>query len=334
MKKQVPEKLGSIELVEQECRLKELALNAHFNRLRKHGLGGNFIPTMKRCLKDETGVLKAPSRVAEDVKFFTSSLPVVFSKLAQLKRDDCLWAAREVEKALSNPNYRFVFEHENNADTVPITLIMFEAELALYFVNKDRINRWEDGFEGGAPNDRELISLEDAPSNLSHLGGTWGFNKPYTFGCVVAQFIEKLSEPHLATLEKFGKKYQDSRRKDFNRGSIVPDDRQKKSVSGFPIVCAFIAEQKDILREISRSVQKRLASWHLKLPKTAVENGLENLSIGLFPESEHAFWKMRRELFCSSSVSFSYGVIAFPGEAYNQFNDSQKENIDRRILLF
>lgn len=341
MRKQVPGSIecGTAELSEQEDRLRQLALNNHFQFLRESGWQSGAFGLFNQIGRTE-GKVKSPDRVATEAKKFADALTVITGKLAMLERDSCLWALHEADKALVDPDYRFFFEYETD-QLVPITLIMFEAELALYLLFKDRVDRWEDGFEGGAPHDRELIKLDDAPEKLRQLGGQWGLIDPYAFCSMTTDFMRELNNPLVKQLEKFGqpRDRDNSRCKEFFLGKVVPDLAFKKLDSNIPPIYAFRAEEKELLSELPRQCQSKIACWHLKLPQAALKGGLKKLVIGLHSETEHDYWQQRRPQFCSMGTSGTrgifggYGVIAFPGEAYWHFEKDQKNQIDHRIII-
>ena len=337
MKKQVPEKKAKVDLEEQVRRIRELALNEHFQKIRGRcgGFNDSFINILYYFFRYVDKKPMAPSRYTDELKDFCASLPIVFGKLAQMDRDGYDVAFREVESALCQSDYQMLGEPEKDEKTVPYTLVIFEANATLVYMTS-----LADKFQ---PHGDQKVNTSFAPSELRNRFSLKDFfeaNGFYHFdnsnGIIsmdkYSSILWKLSAPKLEKLQLFGrKKYANFGKFHYAQTLQYEKANERKRAAEWETGLAYLfqAEQKNVLRAFSRIEQSNIATWQFHLPKRMNDHS----SIGLYPEAEHTYWKDLGGAIVSVGVNRGYGAIIRPGEAYYHFDEKFKNHRNNRILL-
>ncbi|MFA6160443.1 MAG: hypothetical protein WC678_05175 [Parcubacteria group bacterium] len=303
--------------------------NSHFSNVRGQ-LEGDFMKIAFGPMYKTEGELKSRTQGKKDVRSFFDSFFWVQEKIGQLERLGMHQAAQEVREALLDPRYVMLGEVDNLKNIVPVTLVMFEARLALSFLTK--------------PLYKKHFLAKDIPRWVRrsfiqpHIFGEYATWKKIGMDSVFSALQTLYRETYW---ERFDDKAHDlwqNRRRYSGCYKILPNSlkekdeetNQTKWLGGGGFTEILQAPKEEILQLLTHEEQKRTAIWEFKLPKNYLDHRW--FSVGLHLFAEHPYWQKMRLPFCSSNVSFGRGAILNPGEAYNCFDEQSKRFKGTRLI--
>jgi|GEM_PF-5959715 len=329
---QVPE-------VSREEQLEELRQALLGNRAFGHArgmLGQSIGSLFDFCLNG------APSRrrVVDTWSKRAAEYCVMLSLLAKFERDNKLFAAKELRRALEKPGYMITGEEVPFEQTSPYTVFMIDPELTFgmmdlarawtEFNGDDTITKLQDKnfVQGRFPKPMcELIAAIDW-KEVSAIEPHKVWPIPLMWYRLTNLFCARLKIP----TQEFGHQIADL----VSQGHYEEGGGVWANLTGnrryIPeLSCAFgkPCEQSQLLAAFSRDDQARVASWQFHLPTAmGFESWKNTFIIGFHLEAEHARWKKERPQFASRGTSNGYGAIILPNDDVDHVYGTK-----RQILL-
>jgi hypothetical protein len=293
--------------------------NNHFQSIRGK-LAGKFIDVACGPLY-EKNELKSRTKGKEGVEKFFKSVSLVAEKIGVLERQGMFQAAKEVRKALADPNHCMLGEIESFKDISPVTMVMFEAKITLCFLSKHI-------FDGN-------FKVRDIPRKVRRAISVKAYNDRF-YAEYVFENLKNLFVPYWKKIEKNSPEIWKGRRY-YNPFRLLPlpEDRieerkqMKFLIGGFAQF--FMASKEEIERLLTPEECAKTAFWEFNLPRDFLDTS-KFFETGLHLATEHSYWQRMRASFCSLDTSFGRGAIFNPGMSYHCF-DRQSEKFKGTRLI-
>lgn len=329
MKKQVPEGVASKE--EQVVALLQ-ALEGHEIFARRRGNCGWGGLGLVDHLIDKAD---SPTHFCELWDQLTADLRVLGNMLAKYRRDGWAFAEDELSAALARGNEHLLpGETAPIQETTPVTVVMLDPARTLtmtqwvlgggeydmyYAINKGEyktplVQKLFESFPGLAEKSKSMRDVDSALLVML-------YNH-------VFEHFPKYRQMKGRRL-KIGSAEGDNNLSSYaNVIMHVWGDSQRVGVYSFGFLV--FAEQDKVLRRFSRKQQEQIGTWQLHLPCTLIEkvqqaqvsfkdqwwdghDPVPRVSLGFFPEAEHAHWQKLFPAMTSRGVAHGFGVIAAMG---------------------
>lgn len=327
--------------------LGDVAYWDNFGIFQQHrGQLGVFVRFLEEIFgdKESSYFCESPSQFRR-LNFFSGDLLALGNKIMQLKRQGETEFMEEVLRALRISKYLLPGEEPIDKETTPVTLLMLDPKKTIFllrammpygffdelsvFVNPQQISRqWVERIRPSIPKIFDLFPslkkyvrfwTEAATPREKEL------DRSRAADCIRSAYLVDVVTnfwPHLGELA-IRKHFIDSRQFvgdacGFDRNDSVfeldwkenQERHFKTSEFGSSFLYAVKGERTEVLSRFPRNLQKRIASWQLRVPK---DIGYQY--IGLHEADEHLFWKKRWPIFASrgeKGVSHDLGAILMP----------------------